>query len=63
MSGINTGNNDAFVDSFGEEKKMMLSNWYFKDFFGQRKLMFPCEVITAVFLVIMLIQIIGGVVA
>ncbi|MCR5468736.1 MAG: NADH-quinone oxidoreductase subunit L, partial [Lachnospiraceae bacterium] len=63
MNGINMGDNDNFVDSFGEAKKMQMSNWYFKDFFGQRKLMFPCEVITAVFLIIMLIQIVGGVVA
>ncbi|MCR5272771.1 MAG: NADH-quinone oxidoreductase subunit L [Lachnospiraceae bacterium] len=63
MNGINTGTNDAFVDAFGEEKPMTISNWYFKDFFGQRKLMVPCEVVTTVFLIIMLVRVIGGVLA
>lgn len=60
MNGINVGNNKEFVDSFGEPKHLFMSNWYFKLFFGQRKLMVPCEIISAVFMIAMLAMIIGG---
>ena len=60
MNGINVGNNKEFVDSFGEPKHLFMSNWYFKTFFGQRKLMVPCELISAAFVIVMLAIIIGG---
>lgn len=60
MNGINVGNNKEFVDSFGEPKHLFMSNWYFKLFFGQRKLMVPCEILSAVVLIAMLAMIIGG---
>lgn len=60
MNGINVGNNKEFVDSFGEPKHLYMSNWYFKLFFGQRKLMVPCEILSAVVLIAMLAMIIGG---
>ncbi len=60
MNGINVGNNKEFVDSFGEAKHLYMTNWYFKDFFGQRKLMVPCEIVSAVFMVAVLSMIIGG---
>lgn len=60
MSGINEGDDDSFTDSFGEPKKLVISNWYFKDFFGQRKLMAPCIAITTAVIVVELVIIIGG---
>ena len=60
MNGINVGNNKEFVDSFGEPKHLYMTNWYFKEIFGQRKLMVPCEIITTVFLIAILAMIIGG---
>lgn len=60
MNGINMGNNKEFVDAFGEPKHLFMSNWYFKWFFGQRKLMVPCELISAVFLIGVLCIILGG---
>lgn len=60
MNGINEGNNDQFVDSFGDPKDLQISNFYFKDFFGQRKLMAPCEIITTAVIIIVLCMIIGG---
>ena len=60
MNGINTGNNDSFVDAMGEEKTLVIANWYLKDFFGQRKLRVPCEIATAAFIIVMLCMIIGG---
>ncbi len=60
MNGINVGNNKEFIDSFGENKHLFMTNWYFARLFGQRKLMTPCIVITASFLIVMLCIIIGG---
>ncbi len=60
MNGINVGNNKEFVDSFGEPKHLFMSNWYFKSFFGQRKMMVPCEVISAAVVIVALVVIIGG---
>lgn len=60
MSGINEGDDDSFTDAFGEPKKLVISNWYFKDFFGQRKLMAPCIAITTAVIVVELVIIIGG---
>ena len=60
MSGINTGHDDGFVNSLGEETKLQLSNFYFKDVFGQRKLMLPCQLLTASVIIVMLCMIIGG---
>ncbi|MCH5333469.1 MAG: NADH-quinone oxidoreductase subunit L [Agathobacter sp.] len=60
MSGINEGDDDSFTDSFGEPKKLVISNWYFKDLFGQRKLMVPCIAITTAVIVVELVIIIGG---
>ncbi len=60
MNGVNEGDNVSFTDSFGEPKKLVMSNWYFKNFFGQRKLMVPCEVITTAVIIVELCIIIGG---
>ena len=60
MNGINVGNNKEVVDSFGEPKHLFMSNWYFRVLFGQRKLMVPCEIISAIFMIALLAVIIGG---
>ena len=60
MNGINVGNNKEFVDSMGEKKHLFMSNWYFAHTVGQRKLMKPCIIVTAAFLVVMLSLIVGG---
>lgn len=60
MSGINEGDNSSFTDAFGEAKKLQMSNWYFKDFIGQRKLMIPSEIFATVLLIVMLSIILGG---
>lgn len=60
MNGINMGNNKEFVDSFGDAKHLFMSNWYFKLFFGQRKLLIPCELISAAVLIAALAIIVGG---
>lgn len=60
MNGVNQGDNDSFTDAFGDKKQLVMSNWYLKDFFGQRKLMFPCVVITTAVIIVELCMIIGG---
>ncbi len=60
MNGINVGNNKEFIDSMGEKKHLFMSNWYFAHTVGQRKLMKPCIIVTAAFLVVMLSLIVGG---
>ena len=59
MAGINTGDNSHFVDSFGGEKQMFLSNWYLEDVFSEKKLLVPCQLMAAAFIVLVLC-LIGG---
>ncbi len=63
MNGINVGDNKYFTDSFGENKRLWLSNYYFHTVIGTRKLMIPGQLFMTSFLIVMLIMIIGGVVA
>ena len=60
MNGVNYGDNRSFVDSFGERKTLWLSNYYFKDIVGRRKLMIPSQIFTMAVLIVMLVIIIGG---
>ena len=60
MNGVNFGDNRSFTDSFGERKTLWLSNHYYKDFVGKRKLMKPCQIFTMAVLIVMLAVIIGG---
>lgn len=61
MGGINVGDDRSFVNSYGEPERVWLSNYYFYRRVGQRKLMMPCQVITAGVIIVVLIVIIGGV--
>lgn len=60
MGGINIGDNMSFVDSFGEPKKLWLSNYYFAGKIGIRKIMFPCQLVSAALLIIMFCIILGA---
>ncbi len=60
MNGVNAGNNMKFIDSFGEEKTLWMSNFYLHKWIGQRKLMVPSQFFTAAVLVVMMSMIIGG---
>ena len=60
MNGVNFGDNRSFVDSFGERKTLWLSNHYYKDLVGKRKLMKPAQILTAAVLIVMMVYIIGG---
>ena len=59
MAGINAGDNRHFVDSFGNEKHMYLSNWYLENYFGEKKLMWPGIVAVIALLLGMMAYIVG----
>ena len=61
MGGINSGNNEDFVDSFGEEKQLKVSNWYMEDWFGEKRLLRPSIWIGIVVLILYLCIVLGGV--
>ena len=60
MSGINTGDDRSFTDSFGESKDMYLSNWYMEDMFGEKRILLPAIILSTIILVTMTIIGIGG---
>ena len=60
MNGVNVGDNKHFTDSFGEEKNLWLSNYYFYKVIGQRKLMVPAQIFSVAVLIILMIMVIGG---
>lgn len=60
MNGINEGDNRFFVDSFGEDKHLYLSNWYLRFEFGMRRLMVPSVVLSAAVLIVCFCMVIGG---
>ena len=59
MGGINAGDDSCFIDSFGEEKRLWLSNYYFANRIGIRKIMFPCQLVTTAILIAMFCIILG----
>ena len=60
MSGVNAGDDENFVDAFGNEKPMHVSNWYMDDFLGETKLLKPSVLIGAIIIIVSLCLIIGG---
>ncbi len=60
MSGINVGNNKTFIDSYGNERKLWLANYYFRDMIHPKALKLISEIITTAALIILLCFIIGG---
>ncbi|MGN0363710.1 MAG: NADH-quinone oxidoreductase subunit L [Bilifractor sp.] len=59
MNGINV-NNHQFTDSYGNAKRLYMSNYYFAHTIGQRKLMVPCQLFSTAVLIVMLCMIVGG---
>ncbi len=61
MGGINTGDHIHFTDSFDNQKKLFLSNWYMTDIFGEKKLWLPAIFLSVACIVIFIVFAIGGV--
>ncbi len=60
MNGVNEGNDNMFIDSYGEGKKFWMSNFYFTAKIGRHALMVPCQAAASAVLIIMLCIVIGG---
>lgn len=60
MNGANTGDNKHFVDAMGEPKELYTANWYMLEYFGENKIFTPVIILSAAFLVIMMVLIVGG---
>ena len=61
MNGINVGDNSHFTDSFGQSKKLHLSNWYLRFEFGRRRLLKPSQILAASVLIVTFAVLLGGV--
>lgn len=60
MGGENVGDNKHFVNSFGEEEELHVSNWYMERWFGEKKLLMPCVLLSTMIIVVFLSLAIGG---
>ncbi len=60
VAGVNAGDDRHYIDSFGRERALYMSNWYMEDFFGEKKLLWPCIWISTVLVLVMLIVVVGG---
>lgn len=60
--GANAGDNNHFIDALGEKKNLQISNWYMTGYFGEKRLLLPCTILsTAVLTVMMCMILVGGV--
>ncbi|MGN1023543.1 MAG: NADH-quinone oxidoreductase subunit L, partial [Lachnospiraceae bacterium] len=60
MSGVNSGDDRHFMNSYGDPQSVYMANWYMTDLIGELKIMKPCLLISAGILVTMMLIIIGG---
>lgn len=60
MGGANAGDNHSFVDSKGESKELVVSNWYMIDWFGEKKIFMPAVIVGVFIVVVFLCIIVGG---
>ncbi len=60
MAGINVGTNDAFVDSFYNEKSVTVSNWYFGELINVDKWMTAMTWIGSAVIIILITLAAGG---
>ena len=52
MNGVNNGDNRFFINSFGGQDHLYLSNWYLRFEFGRRHLRIPSIIVAAAVLVV-----------
>ena len=61
MGGVNVGDNRMFIDSMGQEKRMFLTNWYMKSYFGEKRLLIPGIIIGAGVIILGFALVLGSV--
>ncbi len=60
VAGVNAGDDRHYIDSFGKERALYMSNWYMEDLFGEKKLLRPCIYVATVLVAVMVIVVVGG---
>ena len=60
MAGVNAGDDEHFIDSFNNEKSLLISNWYMRDIVDEKKWMLAMYWIGAAIIIISMILSIGG---
>ena len=60
VAGVNAGDDRHYIDSFGKERALYMSNWYMDEIFGEKKFLRPCIYVAAVLVAVMLIVVVGG---
>ena len=60
VAGVNAGDDRHYIDSFGKERALYMSNWYMEEYFGERRFLWPCIWIAAILVAVMLIVVVGG---
>lgn len=61
MNGINLGEDNTFINSFGDPQKLWMSNFYFTEKIGRHALMVPCQLAMVAVIIVMFVIVIGGV--
>lgn len=61
MSGANTGNNKFFINSFGKNTRLFMTNWYMEDLFGEKRLLKTSLILATAVLVVAMCVMAGGV--
>lgn len=60
VAGVNAGDDRHYIDSFGKERALYMSNWYMDESFGEKKFLKPCIYVATVLVAVMLIVVVGG---
>lgn len=60
VAGVNRQDGEYFVNSYGTETKVEISNWYMEDIFGEKVLSKTCTVISSVLVIVSIVASIGG---
>jgi ech hydrogenase subunit A len=59
MAGVNLGDNRMYMDSMGQPKRVFLSNWYMQSLFGEKRLLRPALIGTAIFMAGIVLYVVG----
>ncbi len=60
MGGANAGDNVHFIDSYGENAELKVSNWYLVNLFGDKKVVLPSILFSTLIIIVFMGAIIGG---
>lgn len=61
MGGENTGDNETFYGVMGDKRRIEMRNWYMDSYFGEKKLTFWSDALSAAILIVGAMLLIGGI--